>query len=129
MAEHRCPRCDHIFTLAEILDEWCAECGKRIPEVLLKEARPKPHLRHPHPLPPPSVETQLEQSRDNALRLGGLLLMLAGLIIGLVSWGWGIYQKFSLGEVSMTAYLGGGVALVALVAGIVLMNRSESSES
>lgn len=130
MADSRCPRCDHVFSLQEIIEEWCGECGMRIPEVLLKEARPKLPLRHPHPLPPPpSVETQAERSQEVATRLAGMLLLLGGIAIGLASLGWGIYRKFSSGELSLTALVGGGVAVVTFVVGVVLMTQTEPRES
>jgi hypothetical protein len=113
----------------EIIEEWCGECGMRIPEVLLKEARPKPHLRHPHPLPSLPVETPAEDRQEIAMRLAGLLLLLGGIAIGLASLGWGIYRKFSTGEMSLPAMVGGGVAVVTFVAGVVLMTRNEARES
>ena len=67
MADTRCPHCDHVFVAAEITDEWCAQCGKHIPEVLLKEIRPKPHLRHPHPMPEAPKATQDELTRETRM--------------------------------------------------------------
>ena len=128
MADTRCPHCDHVFAITEITDEWCAECGKHIPEALLKDARPKPHLRHPHPLPPQSKEDRVEQAHETKLRLGGLLLMLAGAVVGSACLVWGALNQASSGVVGTLPWLGGGVAVVLFLVGGLMLNRGETSE-
>jgi hypothetical protein len=130
MVETRCPHCDHVFVMAEITDEWCAECGKHIPEALLKDVRPKPHLRnpHPHPLPPQSKEDQVAQSHETKLRLAGLLTMLGAILVGMICAGWGVVNQMRSAEIGTGPWVGGGIALVAFFVGVVLLNRGQTAE-
>lgn len=129
MADTRCPHCDHVFAPDEITDEWCAQCGKHIPEMLLKDARPKPHLRnpHPHPLPPPSKETQAEMAHETKVRLAGMILMLVSVIGGVAALAWGTLNRMS-GEGIGTAWWIGGAAAVLFLVGLVTFNRGETPE-
>jgi len=130
VADTRCPNCDHIFGLDEITEGWCAECGKKIPEVLLKDVRPKPHIRnpHPHPLPTPTQAEQAAQSRDNKLRAMGLLLMVVALLLGLVAFGWGAYNRLNGASIGIAAWVGGGSSLAVLLLGAGMLALGRGSE-
>jgi hypothetical protein len=124
VADTRCPHCDHVFVLAEITEEWCAACGRKIPEVLLKDARPKPHIRnpHPHPLPVPTKEAMAEQSRETKIRLAGLSLMLLAIVLGIVALCWGTYTHMASREIGVITWIIGGISLVLFLVGVVLLN-------
>lgn len=130
MADTRCPNCDHTFALDEITDGWCAECGKKIPEVLLKDVRPKPHIRnpHPHPLPIPTQTEHSEQSRENRIRATGLLLIVVALLLGLAAFGWGAYNRLNGAGIGVVAWVGGGSSLVVLLLGAVMLTGGRVPE-
>lgn len=130
MTATHCPKCDHVYGPEEVADGWCAECGKQIPEILMRDIRPKPHVRnpHPHPLPAPSLEDRVEQSHEARLRLTGLLLLLSGVLIGLACVGWGAYSRMNAGSVGLGALVGGGAALACFATGMVLLNREPAGE-
>jgi hypothetical protein len=130
VADTHCPHCDHVFDLAEITEEWCAACGRKIPEVLLKEVRPKPHIRnpHPHPLPPPTKETIAEESRETQIKLVGLLLMLAAIVLGIAALSWGTYTQMSGHAIGVITWIAGGTALLVFLVGVILLNRGRGQE-
>jgi hypothetical protein len=118
-AEARCPSCDHVFVSAEVAEEWCASCGKKIPEMLLKDIRPKPHLRHPVPLPEPTKEERAVAARDSRTRAVGMLVMVLAILAGLGCLVWGVIDKMN-GQSYNPALWVGGVALVAFLSGLVM---------
>ena len=126
-ATARCPHCDHVFDPAEVTDEWCASCGRKIPEVILKDIRPKPHLRHPHPLPEPTKDARAEGARETKVRVSGLVVMLVAILGGIAALAWGGYNRVSGGEVGAAWYVG-GAAGVAFVVGLVMLNRGGPEE-
>lgn len=130
MADARCPFCDHVFVMEEITEEWCAECGRKIPEVMLKEVRPKPHVRnpHPHPLPPPTEATLAEQDRETKIRLTGLMLILASVVLAIAAIGWGTYNEVNTHKIGVLAWVIGGIALVVFLVGAVMLARSDDEE-
>lgn len=123
----KCPHCDHVFDPAEVTDEWCAQCGKHIPEVLLKEIRPKPHLRHPHPIPEPTKADQAERTHTTKVRVSGLIVMLAAILGGIAALAWGAVNKIGGGEIGAAWYVG-GAAGVAFLVGLVMLNTGGGQE-
>jgi hypothetical protein len=116
-ADARCPNCDHVFAPAEVADEWCASCGKKIPEILMKDLRPRPHLRHPVPLPEPTREERAEATRESRTRAGGMLLMVLAILAGLGCLVWGVIERMN-GQSYNPALWVGGVALVGFLCGL-----------
>jgi hypothetical protein len=123
----KCPHCDHVFVVAEITDEWCESCGKKIPEMLLKDIRPKPHLRHPHPLPEPTKVDRAEEAHETKVRVTGLVVILAAILLGLVALVWGGFNQAS-GNGIGAAWWVGGAAGVAFVVGLVMLNSGHTQE-
>jgi hypothetical protein len=123
----RCPHCDHVFDPAEITDEWCSQCGKHIPEVLLKDIRPKPHLRHPHPIPEAPKAAQAEVARETKIRLAGLVVMLVAILGGLAALAWGTINQVN-GTAIGAAWWVGGAAGAAFVVGLLMLNRGGGRE-
>lgn len=121
----RCPHCDHVFVLAEITDEWCASCGKKIPEIILKDVRPKPHMRHPHPLPEPTRAERAEAGRETRLRVSGLVVMLVAILGAIAALAWGAFNQTSGSGV---AWWIGGAAGAAFVVGLVMLNSGGGQE-
>jgi hypothetical protein len=115
----RCPHCDHVFELVEVTDEWCASCGKKIPEVILKDVRPKPHLRKPLPLPPPTREENAGTAGESRGRAVGLFLMFGGVAGGLGCLLWGVISKMS-GESLTPVLWTGGLVLALFVTGLAM---------
>lgn len=130
VADTRCPFCDHVFVAEEITDEWCAGCGKKIPEVLLKDVRPKPHIRnpHPHPLPPPSQAALAERAHETKLRVVGLLVILGAIVLAIAAAGWGTYNEANTREIGVLPWVVGGIALAVFLAGAVMLARGRDEE-
>jgi len=103
--------------LVEVTDEWCASCGKKIPEVILKDVRPKPHLRNPLPLPPPTREERAEESRESRVRAAGLFMMFGGILGGLGCLLWGVITKMN-GDGLSTVILVAAPAITVFFAGL-----------
>jgi hypothetical protein len=96
----------------------------------LKDARPKPHLRHPHPhpLPPPSKEDRAVESHETKIRLTGLLVMLAAILVGLGGVVWGVVNQMSSASVGIGPWIAGGLGVVIFIVGAVLFNLGQTSE-
>jgi hypothetical protein len=116
----RCPHCDHDFESAEVIDEWCASCGKKIPEVILKDVRPKPHLRNPLPVPPPTREERAEAARESRVRAAGLFLMALSIVAGLICAAWAITVMLN-GESLRAVTWVGMFVLVAFITGLAML--------
>lgn len=119
----KCPHCDHVFVPEEITDEWCAGCGKHIPEALLKEIRPKPHILHPHPhpLPEPTPAEKAEAARKSKTRAFGFLLMLFALALASVLIGWAVYCRLERTRAGSWVVWVGGAALAVFIAGLGML--------
>ena len=117
MAETRCPNCDHVFAPDEVVEEWCGSCGKKIPEMLLKDIRLKPHLRHPHPLPEPTRAEQAEESRESRTRAAGMLVIVLSLLGGLGCLAWGAVNRLNGESIGPVLWVG-AVVLAAFLCGL-----------
>lgn len=132
MADNRCPHCDHVFALDEITDEWCASCGKHIPEAFLKDLRPKPHLRKPHPDHPPKTpaaptHAPAPVTHETKVRVAGLVMMVASCLGGLAALTWGTFSRLN-GSGIAGAVAVGAAAAIAFVIGLVMLNAGGAPE-
>jgi hypothetical protein len=128
VTDTRCPNCDRVFVLEEITDGWCSDCGKKIPEVILKDVRPKKRSPHPVPLPPPPTPAQqADEARETKIRVAGLVLMIVAIIDGLGALAWGTYNRINGTDIGGPVWAG-GLAVVVFIVGLVMLNTGGGAQ-
>ena len=129
MADTRCPSCDHVFVVDELAEGWCADCGKKIPEVVLKDARPR--RRSPHPVPPPPEPTpaqRAELNRESRTRFIGFLLVLVALAVGCAAGAWIAYWRLNREDAGPVAGWVGAGAVAVFLAGLGMLAAGRDRE-
>ncbi len=124
----RCPYCDHDFAAAEIADGWCEPCGRRIPEVVLKEVRPRPHFAPPPPPPEPTEAERAEARRTDTTRAIGAVIMILGLLVCVGAAAWIAYCRFQRADAGRAFTWIAGAGGAAFLFGLALLIDGRASD-
>jgi hypothetical protein len=78
----RCYFCGNVHGACEIAAEWCASCGRKIPSMLLEEARFACATRESQEFTRDAVIFQADTADESKCPFAGLMLMVGAIVVG-----------------------------------------------